>query len=143
MNAALFMFVLLSHAFDVDLISRTAANGAASYRGDHQRGLFLRSRRHTLFRGPTAAGLCLRIIWGLQIPHWRGKKNILSGWLGEQFDLPYQMLPCVSLFQSVTKMRPQRQCLNAGGHVCVTEMFYLPPALMPFNVPAVGSVVFA
>lgn len=33
LKPALFMCVLLSHAFDVDLLSCTAANGAASHRG--------------------------------------------------------------------------------------------------------------
>lgn len=142
MNPALFTFVLLSHAFDVGLLSCAAANGAASYRGQPPKRLVPEVTSSHAVSRPCSRRTVPENNLGPTNSSLEGKrKSILSGWLGEQFDLPYQMLPCVSLFQSVTKMQPQTQCLNAGGHVCVAEMFYFP--LMPFNGPAVGSVVFA
>lgn len=54
----------------------------------------------------------LRVIGAEKIPQWRTENaagertHILSGWFGkfgEQFYLSYQILSCISLFQSMTR----------------------------------------
>lgn len=49
--------------------------------------------------------------------------QILSGWLGEQFYLPYQMLSCISLIQSVAKAQNRAHAVFVrGSHVCQRDV---------------------